>query len=71
MKRLVYAILKEHKGQRDLADLILRDHFNVFSVRDGIDWYLFDNFDRIFEELYKEGKIKKPLYHGVWVDDLI
>jgi hypothetical protein len=71
IKRLVYAILKEHKGQRELADLILLDHFQCYSIRDGIDWYLCDNFDKIFLELYNEGKIKKPTYFGEWITDLI
>jgi hypothetical protein len=70
MKRLVFAILKKHKGEKTLVDVVLCDEM-IGGMTDKDFCYMFDDIDMVFQELYREGKIKQPIGCGEWVKDLI
>jgi len=71
MKRLTYSILREHAGQKELVDIVLEGQIFNPMMNENTFWYLLENDHKIYEELYKEGKIKKPKGYGEWVRDLI
>ena len=69
MKRYVYSVLKEHAGERKLVDI----EINIFNpmMNENTFWYLLKNDHKIYEELYRDGTIKKPSALGAWITDLI
>ena len=71
MKRLVYALLKEHAGEKELECIEIPSKIFTPCMNENAFWYLFYNEYKIYEELYNEGKIKTPKYLGEWIKDLI
>lgn len=71
MKRLTLAILKEHKGEKRLVECVLDDTIFNPMLSENMFWYLLKNDRKIYQELYRDGKIKKPRGFGEWVKDII
>jgi hypothetical protein len=57
--------------KKKLADLEITEKIFTPLTNENTFWYLYENYYKIYKELYEEGKIKKPTARGEWIKDLV